>query len=61
MRMDDLLELANDETRIVPAYGPVMTRAELQAERDMMAKLYERTAALTAQGPQREGHARTTA
>jgi cyclase len=48
--MDDLLELANDETRIVPAYGPVMTRAQLQAERDMMLKLYERTTQLTIQG-----------
>lgn len=48
--MDDLLELANDETRIVPAYGPVMTRAELQAERDMMHHLYERVTGLSIQG-----------
>jgi glyoxylase-like metal-dependent hydrolase (beta-lactamase superfamily II) len=48
--MDDLLEVANDTTRIVPAYGPVMTRAQLQAERDMMLYLYERTTALTNQG-----------
>lgn len=48
--LDDLLALANDETRIVPAYGPVMTRAELQAERDMMAQLYDRTTLLTTQG-----------
>jgi glyoxylase-like metal-dependent hydrolase (beta-lactamase superfamily II) len=48
--MDDLLELADDQTRIVPAYGPVMTRAQLQAERDMMAKLYELTAAATHKG-----------
>ena len=48
--MDDLLEIVNDGTRIVPAYGPVMSRAELQAERDLMAKLYERTAALTHKG-----------
>lgn len=48
--MDDLLAVANDETRIVPAYGPVMTRAQLQAERDMMLHLYERTTALTNQG-----------
>lgn len=48
--MDDLLELANEQTRIVPAYGPVMTRAELQAERDMMAKLYDRTTELTDKG-----------
>jgi glyoxylase-like metal-dependent hydrolase (beta-lactamase superfamily II) len=48
--MDDLLELVNDQTRIVPAYGPVMSRAEVQAERDMMAKLYELTAAATHKG-----------
>ena len=48
--LDDLLELADDHTRIVPAYGPVMTRAELQAERDMMLKLYDRTTLLTTQG-----------
>ena len=48
--MDDLLALANDETRIVPAYGPVMTRAQLQAERDMMSRLYDRTTLLTTQG-----------
>jgi glyoxylase-like metal-dependent hydrolase (beta-lactamase superfamily II) len=48
--MDDLLEIVNDDTKIVPAYGPVMTRAQLQAERDMMAKLYDRTTTLTAKG-----------
>jgi cyclase len=48
--LDDLLELADDGTRIVPAYGPVMTRADLQAERDMMWHLYERTAELVNAG-----------
>lgn len=48
--MDDLLELVNDQTRVVPAYGPVMSRAELQAERDLMTRLYDRTADLTAHG-----------
>ena len=56
--MDDLLALANDDTQIVPAYGPVMTRAQLQAERDMMAKLYDRTTTADRPGPQRAGHAR---
>jgi cyclase len=37
--MDQLLKLANEQTKIVPAYGPVMTRAELKAERDMMDEL----------------------
>ena len=48
--MDDLLKLANADTRIVPAYGPVMTRAQLQAERDMMHHLYDRTTELTDHG-----------
>jgi len=34
--MDILLKLSNDQTRIVPAYGPVMTKAQFKAERDMM-------------------------
>lgn len=48
--LDVLLKLANDQTRIVPAYGEVMTRAQLQAERDLMWKLYDRTTQLTAKG-----------
>lgn len=48
--LDDLLALANEQTRIVPAYGLVMTRAELQAERDMMLHLYERTTDMTDKG-----------
>jgi glyoxylase-like metal-dependent hydrolase (beta-lactamase superfamily II) len=48
--MDDLLELANDATLIVPSYGPVMTKAQLQAERDIMNHIYDRTTLLTTQG-----------
>ena len=48
--MDDLLALANEATRIVPAYGPVMTRAQLQAERDMLVLLYDRTTLMTTKG-----------
>jgi cyclase len=40
--MDVLLKLANDQTRIVPAYGPVMSKAEFKAERDMMEEVRER-------------------
>jgi cyclase len=40
--MDVLLKLANEQTRIVPAYGPVMTRAEFKAERDMMEEVRAR-------------------
>ena len=41
--MDIILKLSNEQTRIVPAYGPVLTRAEFKAERDMMAAIYDRT------------------
>jgi cyclase len=34
--MDTILTLSNDDTRIVPAAGLTMTRAEFKAERDMM-------------------------
>jgi glyoxylase-like metal-dependent hydrolase (beta-lactamase superfamily II) len=40
--MDVLLKLANEETKIVPAYGPVMTRTEFKGERDMMDELRSR-------------------
>jgi len=40
--MDILLALANEQTKIVPAYGPVMTKAELKAERDVMEEVRAR-------------------
>jgi cyclase len=40
--MDILLALSNEQTRIVPAYGPVMTRAELKTERDMLEEVRAR-------------------
>jgi glyoxylase-like metal-dependent hydrolase (beta-lactamase superfamily II) len=40
--MDVLLTIANDQTRIVPAYGPVLSKAELKAERDMMEEVRKR-------------------
>jgi glyoxylase-like metal-dependent hydrolase (beta-lactamase superfamily II) len=40
--MDILLKLANEQTRIVPAYGPTMTKAEFKAERDMMEEVRDR-------------------
>jgi glyoxylase-like metal-dependent hydrolase (beta-lactamase superfamily II) len=48
--LDDLLEIANADTRVVPAYGAVMTHAELKIERDMMWHLYERTSKLVNAG-----------
>jgi cyclase len=48
--MDDLLELVNDQTKIVPAYCPVMSFAELKLECDLMKKLYDLTADLVHRG-----------
>jgi glyoxylase-like metal-dependent hydrolase (beta-lactamase superfamily II) len=41
--MDRLIALSHGTTRIVPGFGPVMTRAQLQVERDMMKTIYDRT------------------
>lgn len=40
--MDLLLKLSNDQTKIVPGTGPVMTRAEFKAERDVMEEVRAR-------------------
>ncbi len=37
-----ILKLSNEETQIVPAYGPAVTRARIQAERDMLQVIYDR-------------------
>ena len=39
---DRLLKVANDSTRIVPANGPVITRKDLQAHRDMYFQIFDR-------------------
>lgn len=48
--MDAILALANDQTRIVPAAGAVMSRAEFKAERDMMEEVRSRIWKRTLQG-----------
>jgi len=45
-----LLELTNAQTRIVPSYGPVIGRAELQAEFDMTRMLFDRMLELVKKG-----------
>jgi glyoxylase-like metal-dependent hydrolase (beta-lactamase superfamily II) len=40
--MDTILRLSNEQTRIVPAAGLQMTRAEFKAERDMMEEVRSR-------------------
>jgi cyclase len=45
-----LLGLANDSTKIVPAIGGVLTKAELQAQLDITTKLREQLVKLMKQG-----------
>jgi glyoxylase-like metal-dependent hydrolase (beta-lactamase superfamily II) len=40
--MDAILKLANDQTKIVPATGSVMSRVEFKEERDMMEEIRSR-------------------
>jgi len=40
--LDVLIKLADDKTRIVPADGPVLTRADLQAQRANYFTIYDR-------------------
>jgi len=48
--MDIILRLSNEQTRIVPASGPVMTQAEFKAERDMMEEVRSRVWKQTLKG-----------
>ena len=45
-----LLELGDARTKIVPSYGPVIGRADVQKEHDMMLKLFERYVELVRKG-----------
>jgi hypothetical protein len=47
---DLLLKLADEQTRIVAGSGAPMTKAQLQSERDMMQKLYDRVVELIRKG-----------
>ena len=40
--LDMLFYVANDETRIVPARGPVLTPADLRKQYDMYSVIWER-------------------
>jgi glyoxylase-like metal-dependent hydrolase (beta-lactamase superfamily II) len=45
-----LIKLSNDQTKIVPSIGPVISRVELQTELDLMQKIYERMVELVRKG-----------
>lgn len=40
--MDRVLVLASDKTRIIPGHGPLATKADLKAQRDMLAAVTQR-------------------
>jgi len=46
----DLLQIADAQTRIIPGTGPIQTRADLQAEADMLNTVRGRLAAMMKQG-----------
>lgn len=39
---DAMLKVANARTKIIPGHGPMATRAELQAFRDMLHTIHTR-------------------
>jgi len=47
---ENLLKLVDARTRIVPSYGPVLGRAELQAEFDLTRTLFDRMLVLVKKG-----------
>jgi cyclase len=52
--MDLLLKLSNEQTKFVPGSGPVMTRAEFKAERELMEVVRQRLfkQVMAGEGPQ---------
>jgi cyclase len=48
--LDALIKLSDDQTRIIPADGPILTRADLQAQRAGYFTIYERLVKCLTQG-----------
>ena len=48
--IDRLLKAANDNTRIIPADGAPLTRAQLQTQRDMYFAIFDRLVKLLVKG-----------
>ena len=42
--LDRLIEVSNDRTRVVPGSGPLLTRSDLEAQREMFMTIYRRLA-----------------
>lgn len=48
--LDTLLTLCDDDTVVVPAYGPALTKAQVQAEADLMGFLFDKCSELVRKG-----------
>lgn len=48
--LDTVLGLCDENTVVVPSYGSPLTRAHVEAERDMMAFLFDKTSELVRKG-----------
>jgi glyoxylase-like metal-dependent hydrolase (beta-lactamase superfamily II) len=48
--LKELIKVADAKTQIVPANGPVITRADLEAQRDMYAAIFDRLGKLLRKG-----------
>ena len=48
--LDMLVTMSNADTQIVPAFGPVMSHADLIKERDLMQEVYNRVLVLIREG-----------
>jgi cyclase len=48
--VDNYIKLSNDQTKVVPGHGPIMSKADLTAYRDLLATARDRVAKLIAEG-----------
>ena len=48
--LDELLKVGDADTRIIPGHGPLATKSDLRASRDMLATVHERLAPMAMRG-----------
>ena len=48
--LDELLEVGDADTRVIPGHGPLATKSDLRASRDMLATVHERLAPMVTRG-----------
>ncbi len=48
--IDHVLSLINDQTKVIPGHGPIGTKADLQAYRDMLATIKDRVQRMILEG-----------